>query len=248
MLALLAEGLDDTLRATRNLTAEVPATERGVVLAVVLPHLVNDEAVVLGLLRHIARVPIVARVVEAEVELHAVFVGKAEEHIQQVGRGGVAPLADEVFRRIGDKFAVARANHDNRVDANRAHMLKVGIPLLFAPILVRNIVADFVEKGSGNFHRCSFVRFPIVVVACEGVGDCHHQEGEEDSAQKSAPRGERGELLNPHREGGEGCQRGDEVARGGVGKHRVGTRGLQQAESNPEAQLQCQCSNQYEGG
>src|SRR5690606_5020464 len=100
LLALLAHGVkgsDCPLGGTADLSADIPAPEALVLLPVVFPNLVDHVAVVLDLVAHVSRGPVVPRVVEAEVELHAMLLGQAQEKVEQVNRGHVASLLQEVF-------------------------------------------------------------------------------------------------------------------------------------------------------
>jgi len=148
-LALFAQGMerpDGTLGGTADLAAQVPAAETLVFAAVHVPHLVDYIFIMLHLMRHVARVPVFARVVKPEVKLHAVLAGQAQEQIEQVDRRHVTPFFEQVGRRVGDELAVARANPDHRVDADRLHMAEICVPLLLAPVLVRDVVRNFVEE------------------------------------------------------------------------------------------------------
>ena len=100
--------------------------------------------------RHVARVPVPARVVEAEIEFHTIFLGQTQVHIDQVDRGHIASLPEQVGRRIGDELAVSRANQDHGIDADGFHVAEVGVPLLLAPVLVGNIVGNLIQECSRN--------------------------------------------------------------------------------------------------
>ena len=116
LLAHSVERFDCALGGAADFTADIPTAETLVLAAVILPHFVDYILVVLNLPREVASVPIATRVVETEVELHAIFVGKAEKHVEQVGARTVAPLAYQIFRRISDELTVARANQNHRID------------------------------------------------------------------------------------------------------------------------------------
>ena len=148
--AHFAEGVDGAFRRAGNLAAQVPAAEAVVLLAVHLPHLVDDVAVGLDLRGHVARVPVLARIVEPEIELHAVFFGQPQVHVHQVDRRHVTPPREEVLGRVGDEFAVAAADQDDGVDADGLHVAEILVPLLFAPVLVGDVVGNFVEEGAGD--------------------------------------------------------------------------------------------------
>lgn len=163
----------------------------GVVLSVVFPHLVDYIAVVLNFPGEVARVPVAARIVEAEPEFHAVFVGKGQEHVEQVARRHVAAFAKQILRGVGYEFAVARANHDHRVDAHGLHVLEIALPFLRPPVLVRYVVRYFIEERSGDFKPCAG-RHDEAGVGCGGrrrlSGSLCRQIGR--ATQKSSRRGE----------------------------------------------------------
>ncbi len=143
LLALLAhrvEGPDGTPSRAADLAADIPSAETAVFLAVETPNLVDDVSVVLHLVRHVVRVPVFARVVEPEVELHAVLLGQPQIHVHQVDRGHVAPLPQQVGRGVGDELAVARADQDDRIDADGFHVAEVAVPFALAPVLMGYVV------------------------------------------------------------------------------------------------------------
>ena len=140
VLAHGVEGGYGTFRLAGNLSADVPAFE-ALVVAVALPYLVDDILVVIDFPRHVAGVPVVAGVVEPEVELHAVFVGQAEIHVDQVDGGHVASmLLHQVFRRIGDELSVPAPDDDDGVDADGFHVAEILFPFLHAPVLMGYVV------------------------------------------------------------------------------------------------------------
>ena len=83
------------------------------------------------------------------VVFHAVFIGEAQEHIKQVGRRHIAAFAKKIFRRISYKLTIAAATSNNCVDAESLHVLEILIPFGFAPVLMRNVMGDFIEESSG---------------------------------------------------------------------------------------------------
>ena len=197
-LALFAQGMerpDGTLGGTADLATQVPAAETLVFAAVHVPHLVDYIFIMLHLMRHVARVPIFARVVKPEVKLHAVLAGQAQEQIEQVDRRHVTPFFEQVGRRVGDELAVARANPDHRVDADRLHMAEICVPLLLAPVLVRDVVRNFVEERTRDAQP-----FPlwddqpavprsgcgqsIVHPFCTQLRSCLDQSGDGDSRSR----------------------------------------------------------------
>ena len=75
----------------------------------------------------------------------------AGEH--QVGRGRVAPGAAAEHRGgKGHPPAVAAADEDHGVDPDILHGPEVPPPFVPSPVLGRDIVADLVEKSSGDEH------------------------------------------------------------------------------------------------
>ena len=159
LLALLAhrmEGADGPLRGAADLAADIPAAETLVAPSVHVPHLVDHILVVLDLVRHVVRVPVLARVVEAEIELHAVFLGQPQEEVDQIDRRHVAPLFEQIGRGVGDELAVSRTDDDHRVDADGLHVAEIGLPLLRTPVLVGNVVRDFVEERARDAEPALF--------------------------------------------------------------------------------------------
>ena len=153
VLALLAhgmEGIDGPLGGTAYLAADVPSAEALVLAAILLPHFVYYIFIVLNLPGEVARVPVAARIVEAEVELHAMLVCQAEEHVQQVGARLIASLAHQVFGRIGDELAVAGTDHDDGVDADGTHVAEVPVPLFLAPVLVGDVMGNLIQEGAAD--------------------------------------------------------------------------------------------------
>ena len=65
---------------------------------------------------------------------------KAAEHVDEVYGRHVAALLQKVRRRVGDEFAVSASDVDHCVDAYRLHVGEVLVPLLLAPVLVRDVV------------------------------------------------------------------------------------------------------------
>ena len=99
VLTLLAYGVERVHRSlcgTADLGAYVPSLE-ALVVAIHLPHLVDDVTVVLDLVCHVARVPVVARVVESEIELHAILIGQTQIHVDEVDRRHVAALLQQIW-------------------------------------------------------------------------------------------------------------------------------------------------------
>lgn len=48
-------------------------------------------------------------------------------------------------------------------DAGPAHVSEVGVPLLFAPVPVRNVVADLVREGPWDLHG---IIYSILIPVC----------------------------------------------------------------------------------
>ena len=153
ILALLAhrvEGLHRPYRVAADFRAYVPASEAAVLFAVHLPHLVDDELVVLDFVAHVLRVPIDSRIVEAEVEFHVIFLRQAAEHVDEVHRRHIAAFLQQVRGWVGDELAVAASYVYDRVYAYGFHIGEIAVPFLFAPVLVRDVVGNLIQEGSGN--------------------------------------------------------------------------------------------------
>ena len=100
------KGTDSTFGGAADLTADIPAPEALILLSVVLPYLIDHITVVLDLVAHVAGGPVVAGVVEAEVKLHAMLLGKAQEEVDQVHRWHVASFLEQVPGGVSNKFLV----------------------------------------------------------------------------------------------------------------------------------------------
>ena len=151
--------------------------------AVRRPDLIHHGPVQVELARQLARVPVAARVVGAEVEGQAVLLGQRQEHIHQVDRRPVAALPlDQHLRRVGQPALVAGADQDHRVDADGLHGREVGVPFGPAPVLVRDVVGDLVEERAcerhgwrgidGVSHGGSLVRRKSIGLIVHRRGDC----------------------------------------------------------------------------
>lgn len=144
--------VDDFARVAAALLRDVPSAKSGV-MPVTGPHLVDQAAVELHLVQIIPGCPVFARVVEPEPEFHAPLFAQAQEHPDQVrGRFVTAFLRGEHLRGEGLPAAVAAADEYHVLDTGPVHVSEIGVPLLFAPVLVGNVVADFVQKGSFDLH------------------------------------------------------------------------------------------------
>ena len=100
------KGTDSTFGGAADLTADIPAPEALILLSVVLPYLIDHIPVVLDLVAHVAGGPVVTGVVETEVKLHAMLLGKAQEEVDQVHRGHVASFLEQVAGGVSNKFLV----------------------------------------------------------------------------------------------------------------------------------------------
>ena len=134
------ECVDRSDGVAADLCAEVPSSEAVILLAIHLPHLVDDVLVVLDLVAHVLGVPIYSRVIKSEVELHAVLLRKTAEHVDKVYRRHVASLLEKIWGRIGYELAVSASDVDHSVDSDRLHVGEILIPFLLAPVLVRDVV------------------------------------------------------------------------------------------------------------
>ena len=143
------ESIDGSLRLAAYFGADIPAFE-ALVMAISLPRLFDNILVVFQFLRHITRIPVVARVVKAEVKLHIVFVGQRAKHLDKVDRGHVAAFFQQIRRGVSKELTVAGANVYHRIDADRLHVTEVLIPFFYPPVLMWNIVRYFVEEGACN--------------------------------------------------------------------------------------------------
>ena len=136
--------------AAADLLREVPAPERFVV-AVFGPHLVDELHVQFDLLLILSHVPVVARVVGPEPEIHSVLVGQREEHLHQI-HGRILDLSgpEQAIERRRDPAAEPGADQHDGVDSHLLHGLEVGVPLLHAPVLMGNVPAHLVEERGAD--------------------------------------------------------------------------------------------------
>ena len=149
LLALLAQGMerpDGSFGGAADFTAQIPAAETLVFAAVHVPDLLDHIFIMLDFARHVARIPVFARIVEAEIKFHPVFFSQPQEQIDQIDRRHIAPLLQQVGRRVGNELAVTRSDFDYGIDADGLHMAEVGVPLLFAPILVGDVMRNLIEE------------------------------------------------------------------------------------------------------
>ncbi len=151
-----SERIDGASGGPADLSADVPAAETPVFASVPFPDLLDDIFVRLNLIGHVSRIPILPGVIEAEPEFHIVFLRQTAEQVDKVDRGHVGPLFQQVGRRIGDELAVAASDVDHGVDPDGFHVLKIQVPLFFAPVLVGDVVRDLVEEGAGDGEGVPF--------------------------------------------------------------------------------------------
>ena len=144
LLAHSMESIDGALGLAADFTAYVPASETLVFTSVHFPDLVDNELVGLDFVRHIACIPILSGVIETEPELHVILLGQTQEHVDEVHRRHIAAFLEKIWRRIRDELAIAGTYTNNRIDTDRFHITEIRIPLLFSPVLVRNVVRDFI--------------------------------------------------------------------------------------------------------
>jgi hypothetical protein len=92
-------------------------------------------------------------IIEAEKEINMVFPGQLEKHFQKVIGGDEAThFLVEDLRGIRHPVLPSATDHDNRIDPDGLHGLKIAIPLLIPPVLMGDVVADLVQKRACYFH------------------------------------------------------------------------------------------------
>ena len=148
--------IDDLAGIAAALLRNIPS-RKGFAMPVTAPRLVDHTLVQRHFLFVFAAVPVLARIVESEPEVHPPLVAQAQEHIDQIDGRFVTPLLGREHPR-GKSLpaAVAAADQDHGVDAGFAHVAEVAVPFGFAPVLMGNIMTDFVEKSSFYSHN-SFI-------------------------------------------------------------------------------------------
>ena len=78
------------------------------------------------------------------------LLSQTAEHVDKVDRRHVASLLEKIWRRVCDEFTISAADVDHCVDTDGLHVCEVLIPFFLAPVLVRDVVGNFVEEGSGD--------------------------------------------------------------------------------------------------
>ena len=102
---------------------------------------------------HVAGVPVNTRVIQSEIEFHPITVRQTQKQVKQVDRRRIAPFSNQICRRICDKLSVSATNHYNGVDPYCLHIAEIRVPLLLAPVLVRDIVRNLVQESAGDSKR-----------------------------------------------------------------------------------------------
>ena len=98
---------------------------------------------------HIPCFPIVATIVGSEEEIHSVLVGQLQELLNQINRGNKTLLfLNLIFRWIGQKFLISGTDKDHSVDSHFLHVLEILVPFLPTPVLMGNVMTDFIQKRS----------------------------------------------------------------------------------------------------
>ena len=176
----IGKNLGNVSGAAADLLAKVPALEALVLLAVFLPNFVYELVVHIDFLLELTHVPPITGIIEAEEELHIVFVGKGEKHLDEVNRRIVAVRLSlkHRFKRSGNPRAEAATDHHYGVDAHILHCPEIGVPFFDAPVLVRNVPADFIEESSVYLHSLRNVR-SLKLLVCElaAMAARHCQKG-----------------------------------------------------------------------
>ena len=136
-----------------DLLRQIPPLKR-LVMSVSGPHLVDQFQVQVYLAPEEPLLPVFARIVHAEIERHAVFVGQREEHLHQIDRWIVHLLAfEQALERRGDPPSQPGADQHHGVDPHVFHRPEIGVPLPDAPVLVGNVPAHLVEKRRADRNR-----------------------------------------------------------------------------------------------
>ena len=138
--------------APADLLRQIPARKR-FMMSVTEPGFLHYLEIELQLLFRMIRMPVTPGVVSAEKEFHAQLVRKFEKHFNQIRHRSVTVLAPhQYFRGIGQPLFEAAPDHDHGVDSDGAHIQEIPPPLPPPPVLVRNVIRDFIQESSGYFH------------------------------------------------------------------------------------------------
>ena len=97
---------------------------------------------------HVFGVPVYSGIIKSEIELHAVLLSQAAEHIDEVYRRHIAAFLQKIWRRIGDELTIAATDVDNCVDTDCLHICKILVPFLLAPVLMRNVMRNLIKECS----------------------------------------------------------------------------------------------------
>ena len=128
-------------------------------MAVLRPNLIYELYIQIDFLQVIAFMPILSGVVHSEKEGHIVFIGKAEEHLHKIDRRIIHILCrKDRFERSRYPTAEAGAYQHHRVDAHILHGAEIPVPLLYSPVLVRNIPAYLIKESRIDRHALEALR------------------------------------------------------------------------------------------
>src|SRR5262249_36055478 len=132
---------------------QIPALEGGVA-AVALPDFTGELAVQSDFGLPVVFMPVVARIVQAEIELKTPLVSQPEEQFRQVGVDG---KCGHVLgnARSGERqpLAPAGADQDHGIQAGRYERVELALPLLTAPVVRRYVMRHLVDEGAGDGQR-----------------------------------------------------------------------------------------------
>ena len=149
------ESIDCPFGLATDFPAYIPASET-FVLPVILPNLINHIFIMFDLVSHIPGFPKLTGIVQTEPKFHTIFLGQPKKHIDQIDRRHITTFAQQILRRISNKFFISRTNKYDRIDSDGFHIPEVPIPFFLTPILMWNIVRYFVEKRPCDFQPIRF--------------------------------------------------------------------------------------------
>ena len=133
--------------------AHIPAL-KGFSVAVAGNHFFGEGFVDVYLLLEIALQPVLPRIIQAEVEIHAAAFRFAQKEVHQiqVHRPHGAKFLQGLRRKSGS-IPIPRPNENHGVNPAGMHGIEVFAPFLRSPVRGRDVVGNFVEKGTGDGER-----------------------------------------------------------------------------------------------
>ena len=146
----MVEQLNDVGIVSRRFVAEVPAFERWVV-TIALDSFIDKGFVEIYFLPPTSAVPEETGIVGAKEDVQVELVSQAEKQF-----ANVVVNREKIGDRLRGENAlvlVSGSDDDNGVDTDCFIEFEFFAPLRRTPVLGRDVVGDFVEKGSGDSRR-----------------------------------------------------------------------------------------------